>query len=41
MKIYISIDIEGCAGITHAGARTIKIEATDYVDELRILNDVT
>ena len=41
MKIYIGVDIEGCAGITHAGARTIRFEATDYVDVLRMLNDVT
>ena len=41
MKIYISVDIEGCAGITHAGALTIKIEATDYADVLRMLNYVT
>ena len=41
MIIYISIDIEGCAGITHAGVRTIKIEATDHIDVLRMLNGVT
>ena len=41
MIIYISIDIEGCAGITHAGARTIRFETTDYIDVLRMLNGVT
>ena len=29
MIVYISIDIEGCAGMTHAGARTIRFEAAD------------
>ena len=41
MKVYVSVDIEGCAGITHAGARTIRFEATDCVDVLRMLNGVT
>ena len=29
MIVYISIDIEGCACMTHAGARTIRFEAAD------------
>ena len=41
MKVHISVDIERCAGITHAGARTIRFETTDCIDVLRMLNDVT
>ena len=36
MKVFISVDIEGCAG-----SRTVRFETSHYFDVLRMLNYVT